>query len=201
MSDIPSMDRLAELQQLIADFSKITRAMNLADTGRRENDVEHSFGLALTCWFLAPKIAPELDLSKILRYALAHDIIELHSGDTFVFDEVAVASKPEREAAALRKLEQEWPDFTELTTAAKQYAEKHDAEAKFVYTIDKLLPPILVSLGEGDAFWERNKITRAMHEAEKHKKMRSSPEALPYLELLEDWLAKRHTFYEEPDNA
>jgi 5'-deoxynucleotidase YfbR-like HD superfamily hydrolase len=58
----PSMARIAELQQFIADFAKVERVPQLADTGRPENDVEHSFGLALTCWFLAPKIAPELSL-------------------------------------------------------------------------------------------------------------------------------------------
>jgi 5'-deoxynucleotidase YfbR-like HD superfamily hydrolase len=88
MSDSPSMDRLAELQQLIADFSKIQRIPPMGNSGRPENDVEHSFGLALTCWYLQPKVAPDLDLLKILQYALSHDIVELHAGDTFVFDVV-----------------------------------------------------------------------------------------------------------------
>ena len=48
--DYPSIDRLAELQQLIADFAKVKRMPHLADNGMEENDVEHSFGLALTCW-------------------------------------------------------------------------------------------------------------------------------------------------------
>lgn len=79
MKSAPTIQRIAELQQLIADFSRIERAVELADTKRPENDIDHSYGLALTCWFLAPKIAPELDLQKIFAYALSHDIVELHT--------------------------------------------------------------------------------------------------------------------------
>lgn len=57
MTNYPSMDRLADLQKIIADFAKVTRAMNLADNDIAENDVEHSYGLAMTSWFLHGKIA------------------------------------------------------------------------------------------------------------------------------------------------
>lgn len=201
MSNYPPISRIAELQQLIADFAKVTRVLELGNTGRLENDVEHSFGLALTCWFLAPKIAPKLNLSLVLQYALAHDIVELHSGDTYVFDEAALKTKDQREQAALEKLKSAWPDFPELTDRAQEYKEKLTPEARFVYTIDKLLPPILINLGQKDNFWHANQVTRQMHEAEKIKKMQSSPEALPYLKLLNEWLADPDYFYKPEAHA
>jgi putative hydrolase of HD superfamily len=191
----PSISRIADLQQLIANFSRVDRALNLADTGRPENDVDHSYGLALTCWFLAPKIAPQLSLQKILMYALSHDMVEIYSGDTFVFDEAAVKTKQSREAAAIATLQAEWPDFPELTDYVQGYADKRDAEARFVYTIDKLLPPLLINIGEKEVFWNRHKITRQMHETEKNNKMQHSPEALPYLAALNEWLANPDYFY------
>ena len=191
----PSVQRIAELQQLIADFAKVKRVLELADNGQLENDVEHSYGLALTCWFVAPKIAPRLDLKKILLYALAHDIVELHSGDTYIFDKEGVKTKSAREEAALQKLAADWPDFPELIDAAKGYKDKRDAEARFVYTIDKILPPVLINLGEKEKFWVDNKITKGMHQAEKRKKMQYSPEALPYLKALNEWLADPDYFY------
>lgn len=194
----PSIERIAELQQLIANFSKVQRVLKLPNTNRLENDVEHSYGLALTCWLLAPKVAPKLNLEKILLYAISHDIVELYSGDTYVFDTERVRTKEQRESAALERLAQEWPDFVELIDAAKGYKEKRDAEAKFVYTIDKLLPPLLINLGEKEGFWVKNKVTREMHELEKKQKMRHSPEALPYLEALNEWLRKPDYFY-KPD--
>jgi len=189
------MQRIAELQQLIADFAKVKRVLELANNGQLENDVEHSYGLALTCWFLAPKIAPKLDLGKILLYALAHDVVELHSGDTYVFDKAGVETKAEREKAAIEQIKQDWPDFPELVGAVIGYAEKHDAEAKFVYTVDKMLPPVLINLGEKERFWRKNKVTREMHEHEKSKKMQHSPEALPYLDALNEWLSNPDYFY------
>jgi 5'-deoxynucleotidase YfbR-like HD superfamily hydrolase len=194
-TQVPPIDRLAELQQLIADFADVLRAVPLMNKGRRENDVDHSFGLAITCWYLAPKIAPNLSLEKILQYALAHDFVEIYSGDAFAFDAQAVSKKDGKETEALRELRTEWPDFQELSAAAEAYKNKADPEARFVYTIDKILPAIMVKIGEDETFWKRHKITREAHEQEKKNKMQYSPEALPYLDLLNKWAAEPDNFY------
>jgi putative hydrolase of HD superfamily len=193
--DLPSIERIAQLQLLVGEFASVLRAIHITDKDRLENDVEHSFGLALTCWFLAPKIAPNLNLEKILTYALAHDIVEVHSGDAFAFDKQAVSQKVQLESEALLRLKSEWPDFPGLTDAAEGYKDKRDPEAKFVYVIDKILPAIMVKLSEKDSFWAKHKITREMHETEKRNKMQHSPEALPYLELLNAWMADPDDFY------
>lgn len=198
MSDEPSyppMDRLADLQKLIADFAHVLRVPHLPGTDRRESDVEHSFGLAVTCWYLAPKMATHLDLSKILRYALAHDFVEVHSGDTFAFDRQKVKSKHDREAKALRKLKDDWEDFPELTEFAAKYAEKNDAEAKFVYAVDKILPAILTKLQRDGLFFETHKITQEIHEIEKSVKMKVSEEVAPYITLLNEWMLTPDIFY------
>lgn len=189
------MERLAELQQMIADFAKVKRMPHLADNGQPENDVEHSFGLALTCWYLQPKIAPELDLLKILQYALAHDIVELHAGDTFIFDEENWATKDERERAALMQVESDWPDFPELANHARDYMDKVDDEAKFVKAVDKLLPVIMVELGEKDAFWNRHKITLKM-ERDNKVTIHVSNHVSPYYEKLIEWLDQRGHMYQ-----
>jgi putative hydrolase of HD superfamily len=190
------MDRIAELQQFIADFAGILRVPHLADSGRPENDVEHSFGLALTCWFLAPKIAPELDLGQILRYALAHDTVEIHAGDTFTFGpKELLDSKSDREEAAIEQIAKDWPDFPELADYAKGYKDKRDEEAKFVYAVDKLLPVLMIELGEREAFWNRHKITLEMEAAEKEHKVQASSYVAPYYQELVNWLHAHDTLY------
>lgn len=187
----PSIDRLADLQQLVADFSKITRAFKLADTDRPENDVDHSYALAMTCWYLAPKIAPELSLEKIFKYALAHDIVEIYAGDTFVFDQTgAVDTKHERENQALAQLRNEWVDFTEMTDSADDYMQKTNEEAKFVKAIDKILPLIVIEQGEGVLFWNRHDITLAM-EIENKVSIKISEPVAPYYESVIEWLSGR----------
>lgn len=194
----PSIQRLAELQQFIADFARVERVPHLADTGRRENDVEHSYGLVLTCWFLAPKIAPELNLEKIFKYALAHDTVEIHAGDTFVFaDQAELDSKQAREEAAIVQLRHDWPDFTEMIDAAEGYMQKIDEEARFVKAVDKILPVLMVNLGEKADYWNRHKITLEMEKLNKLS-IRVSDIVAPYYEKLIDWISDPDYFYQEP---
>jgi putative hydrolase of HD superfamily len=194
----PTIQRIVELQQLIADFARVERTKQLADTGRLENDVEHSYSLALTCWFLAPKIAPHLDMTKIFSYALAHDTVELHAGDTFIFDEAGIATKSDREDQAIEKLQEDWPDFSEVAEAAKNYKAKADEEAKFVYAVDKILPVIMVNLGEKASFWKRHKVTRQMLIDQKRGPMHVSNEVAPYFDALVEWMSNPDYFYSEP---
>lgn len=190
MTNYPSMDRLADVQKFIADFAKVTRAVPLATTNTAENDVEHSYGLAMTAWFLHSHIAPELDLAKILQYALAHDVVEIHAGDTYVFDAAAVATKDIRERDALEQLRTEWPDFTEMTDATAAYADKRNEEARFVYAIDKLLPIIMIELDDAKTIWQHKQVTLAMERAHK-KTILQSDIVAPYYEKLLSWLDER----------
>ena len=135
MKDYPSIDRIAELQQMIADFAKVKRTNKLVDNPGTENDVEHSYGLALTCWFLQPHIAPELDLQKIFSYSLVHDLVELHAGDMyFLLNKEQAKQKKLNEAKALKTIESKWKmDFPDLVQHISNYEEKVDEESWFVY--------------------------------------------------------------------
>lgn len=198
MTKQPTIERVAQLQQLIADFACVYRVPQLADKKRAENDVEHSYGLALTAWFLAKHIAPELDQGKILKYALTHDLVELYAGDTFVFgDEAELESKPAREDEAIKQLAQEWSDFPEMSVFAQNYKEKMNEEAKFVYAVDKLLPVLMVNIGERNAFWSRHKVTREMQMQEKESKVKVSRYVGPYYAKLRDWMSNPDYFYKE----
>lgn len=191
MTDYPSMDRLAELQQMIADFAKVERVPPMGDTGRPENDVEHSFGLAITCWYLHSKIAPELDLLKILQYALAHDIVELHAGDTYAFDTARTESKAMREQDALKLVKNDWSDFKDLTLFAEKYIDKADDEARFVKAVDKLLPVIMIELDRNPkAFWKNLKVTLDM-ERDNKVSIKVSDLVAPYYDKLISWLDER----------
>lgn len=197
----PSIDRLADLQQLVIDLSKVERVMQFGDTGRKENDVDHSYGLALTCWYLAPKIAPQLNLEKIFKYALAHDMVEIQAGDTFVFaGSKEINNKAKREAAAMRQLYKDWPDFTEMVDATKGYDDKIDEEAKFVKAVDKFIPLIIIDQGESQAFWNRHKITLDMMRENKVT-IKVSDHVAPYYDKILDWLDERNNMYQPTQPA
>ena len=187
----PSIERIAQLQQLIADFAKIRRVPELADNKQRENDVEHSYGLAMTCWYLHPFVAPDLDMGRILQYALAHDIVEVYAGDTYSFDSEALKTKDKREREALERLRTEWPDFSMPLVMAEGYMDKVDEEACFVKAVDKILPVLMFELNtDPKRAWRDHGITLAM-EADNKTSMRVSEYISPYYERLLNWLDER----------
>lgn len=197
--DIPSIDRIAELQKLIADFAKIKRTNKLVDNPGRENDVEHSFGLALTCWFLAPHIAPELDLQKIFEYALIHDLVELYAGDTYFLVTAAEAKqKKAREHAALERLSAEWlQDFPGLIQALQAYEDKADEEAWFVYAVDKILPPLMINQHEKAAYYKRWKLTKKALFDKKRETIAKSKHMQIYIDRYLAWLENPDYFYKD----
>lgn len=185
----PSIDRIAQLQQIIADFAKIRRVPNLPQTHIRETDTDHTFGLMLTCWYLQPKIAPELNLSEVIKIALMHDIVELHAGDTFAYDEEAVSDKATRESVAVDRLRAEWPDFHEMSYYAQLYIDDANEEVKFVKAVDKMLPVLMTELSGRDE-WERIGVTDEM-QRQKKLSMQISKHVWPYYDLLMSWLDER----------
>lgn len=195
MKKQPDVQRLIELQSLLLRFRSIERHSHIPDDlEKRENDVEHSYSLAMCAWFLASYF-PNLDTNKVIKMALAHDLIEVHAGDTFVYgDKTALENKKEREDHAFRLLQKEWPDFDEALAAMADYEQRQSAEAKFVYALDKLLPPILNYLSEGYV-WKKHGITFTKFLNEKTEKIVVSPEISDYYEQLVELLKDLPHFF------
>src|SRR5699024_12875251 len=79
------------LQQI--DFIKeidkikyIQRKTKLFHSNRNENDAEHSWHLAMMTLVLAEHSNEPIDVLKVLKMVLVHDIVEIDAGDTFIYD-------------------------------------------------------------------------------------------------------------------
>ncbi|MGH7158012.1 MAG: HD domain-containing protein [Candidatus Saccharimonadales bacterium] len=168
--------------------------MYIPGLDRRESDIEHSYSLAMTAWFLAPHF-PELDAGHLIKLALAHDVIEIQAGDTFVYGaQEHIDSKDERERTALAQLQKDWPDFPEMTAAVKEYADKSSEEAKFVYALDKILPPMMHYLGNGRV-WQEHGVTKERFVALHEKRIAKDSLIYPYYqEILAFFQDKPHLF-------
>lgn len=130
---------LFELQKLTIDLALIDRNHHLAGTDRHENDIEHSMTVALLCWYIHDRYKLDLDIAKILKYALSHDFVERYAGDTNTFaSDQARQEKVIREAASLERLSAELEDFKDLVTNMHSYEAKQDDESLFVWTVDKM---------------------------------------------------------------
>jgi putative hydrolases of HD superfamily len=194
--DKPKLERIIELHKLVLRFRAIERIVYIPGPGEvPENDVDHTYTLALIAWYLAPYF-PELKPDKIVYLALAHDLVEVHSGDTSVFDKQLLESKIDREAEARQQLRKEWPDFPALHEYLEEYAQRSSPEAKFVYALDKIMPIIINYLGDG-AGWKKHKITLAqLHDVKKDKVTHHPAVADYYRQLYELLSDKPHLFHQ-----
>lgn len=187
-----NIHRLLELQQLLLAFSQVDRVIHRrhTDVFIQENDTEHSYNLAMTAWYLA-QYYPDLDRDKLIRYALAHDLLEVHAGDTYIYgSKEMIESKQEREHKALQTLERNWRDFDDMLKTIHAYEQKKDAESRFVYALDKIMPIMLIFINDGYS-WKKAGVTLEMLYEAKHEKIQQSPEILPYFEELYELLLSR----------
>jgi len=106
--------------------------------GRCESVAEHSFGTALLALFLADTARPGLDVEKVLRMALIHDLGEVHAGDLTPADGIGPGEKIELEQRSVERVTAGLPNGPALTALWDEYAEGRSPEARFVRQVDRL---------------------------------------------------------------
>lgn len=145
------------MRELVVPFYATERAVPLLlPIGRRrENDAEHSWSLALMACMLAPHVDASLDVGKICQFAVVHDLVEVHAGDTSAFaSEEDHQTKEEREHAATQKIAADFAQFPWLVETLEEYERQESDEARFVRSIDKLVPLFFDYIHEGIYYHE-----------------------------------------------
>lgn len=191
----PGIRRLIELQELLLKFRSIKRMVRIPpDAKEKENDVEHSYVLAMAAWFLASYF-PKINRDKVIRIALVHDLIEAYAGDTSVWAAPEqLAAQKLAEEKAIKQIKQDWPDFQGLTESINEYEAVKSEEAKFVYALDKLMPAIMNYLSKGYV-WQKHGITFERLKTEKATKVTISPEINAYYQELLTILEKKPNLF------
>lgn len=179
------LDKSLSFLKLLRDFEKVERAVYRPEN-RKENDAEHSFQVALMCWFLVDAFELDLDKEKILKYGLVHDLVETYAGDTCVFpnakvDSPSIESKEEREHVALKRIKEEFKDLEDIISSLEDYENKVDDESIFVYEVDKLIPLLNIYLDKGYC-WKKINISLEDIITEKRKKVKTTKELVDLLE-------------------
>jgi len=177
-----NLQNILKFTKFTHKFQQVIRKIYVTGAERDENDLEHAGQLALLGWYIAESENLDLDIEKIMRYSLAHDLVEVYAGDTFFHttDQTLKDSKEEREDEALRVIKKEFSEFPELISTISSYEEKKDPEARFIYALDKILPVLNVYLDNGRS-WKRDNVSLEMVRT-KDKKIAESDN------LLKLWL-------------
>jgi putative hydrolase of HD superfamily len=158
-------ERLARQVRFIVEVDKlkeIFRQTLVINSRRAENDAEHSWHLCLIVLTLAEHAnSPGLDVLRVLKMLIIHDLVEIDAGDTFAYDTAAMATQHEREAAAAdRVFGLLPPDQTRAFRALwDEFEARQTPEAKFAAAVDRFQPMLLNCHTEGAA-WRRHGVTR-----------------------------------------
>lgn len=162
MSD--AVGRLVRQIQFIAECDKlkeIFRQTINTQSRRAENDAEHSWHLCLCVIVLAEHAnVPSLDVLRVLKMVIVHDLVEIDAGDTFAYDVAGMVGQHEREALAADRIFGLLPaDQAQGFRALwDEFEERKTPEAKFAAAVDRFQPMLLNCLTQGDA-WARHGVT------------------------------------------
>jgi putative hydrolases of HD superfamily len=156
--------RLAQQIRFIIEVDKLKEVFRqslLTQSRRRENDAEHSWHICLMVLVLAEHAnTPGLDVLRVLKMLLLHDIVEIDAGDTFAYDTARLADQHERESrAADRIFGLLPPDQTaEFRALWDEFEARATPEATFAAAIDRFQPMLQNCLTEGTA-WRQHGVT------------------------------------------
>ena len=163
LSDSPAV-RLARQIEFIAECDKLKEVFRQTlntNSRRAENDAEHSWHLCLCVIVLAEHAnVRSLDVLRVLKMLIVHDLVEIDAGDTFAYDVAAMANQHEREAVAADRIFGLLPtdQAGEFRALWDEFEAKQTPESKFATAVDRFQPMLLNCRSEGAA-WNRHGVT------------------------------------------
>lgn len=137
--------RLEQQMQFIREIEKLKivyRQNGTIGNKRQENSAEHSWHIAVMAFVLAEYFPKKVDIFKVVKMLLVHDIVEVYAGDTFLYDEKKRDDAKEIEKKAAKKIfsllpEEQAEDFY---TTWLEFEENITKEAEFAKILDNLQP-------------------------------------------------------------
>ncbi len=135
-------------------LKSVLRASRLIDGSRRENSAEHSWHIMLYALVLSDQAAPGVDINRVLRMLLIHDIVEIDAGDAPIHGHVDQAAMAAKEAAAADRLFGLLPDDQAQSFRAlwNEFEAAESQDAIFAKSIDRLQTPV-ANLASGGGSW------------------------------------------------
>jgi len=160
------MDRERLMKQIgfIVEIDKLKQVFRqnvVIGTERNENDAEHSWHLALMAILLSEYLQDNnIDLLKVVKMVLIHDLVEIDAGDTFCYDEKGYLDKEEREQKAAQRLFHLLPSdqAEEFFSLWREFEELRTPESRYAACLDRIQPLFLNYHTNGHT-WQKPGVT------------------------------------------
>ncbi len=155
-------ERLAKQVGFILEIDKlkqIFRQTPLLDDSRKENDAEHTWQLAMMAVVFAEYATGDIDIHRVLKMLLIHDIVEIDAGDSPAFTGITKSDQFERECIAADRLFNLLPHELAMEFRAlwDEFEEQASPDALFSRAMDRLQPFLNNYFTEGK-MWIKHKI-------------------------------------------
>ena len=145
-------------------LKSVLRATTLCDGTRRENSGEHSWHLALYAMVLADQAAPGVNIDRVIRMLLIHDLVEIDVGDVPIHSANGQAhgstdTQDAEQAAATRIFGLLPPDLAAPFRALwDEFEAAETPDAVFAKSLDRV-QPVMANLQSGGGTWITYNVT------------------------------------------
>jgi putative hydrolases of HD superfamily len=170
-------------------LKSVLRATTLVDGSRRENSGEHSWHLALYALVLADQAHPDVDITRVIKMLLLHDLVEIDVGDVPIHsaDGKAHASTATQDAesrAADRLFSLLPPDQGPALRALwAEFEASETPDAIFAKSLDRV-QPVMANLMSGGGTWIEYNVTAEQLETRVGTKIaRGAPRLWEWVQL------------------
>ena len=165
-------DNLIKQVSFIKEIDKlkyIQRKTKLFNSDRNENDAEHSWHLAMMTIVLAEHSDKPIDVLKVLKMVLIHDIVEIDAGDVFLYDTTKNHTNTDEELIAANRIFGLLPaeQAEEFITIWKEFEDGITDEAKFAKSMDRFEPLLQNTSNNGGTWEEYNVPYQTVYEKKK----------------------------------
>lgn len=150
--------------QFVKELDKLKQVIRrnyLHDASRTENTAEHSWHAALTAYILQEHANYSVDICRVGKMLLIHDVVEIQAGDTYIYDTAASEGQDERESEAAHKLFGMLPSdqAQEYLQLWLEFEARQTPDAKYAKAIDRFMP-MLANYESGGISWVEHGVRR-----------------------------------------
>ncbi len=145
-------------------LKSVLRATTLVDGSRRENSGEHSWHLTLYALVLADQAAPGVNIDRVIRMLILHDLVEIDVGDVPIHSANGTAhASTETQAAESRAADRIFgllpADLRDSLRALwDEFEAAQTPDAIFAKSLDRV-QPVMANLMSGGGTWTEYNVT------------------------------------------
>jgi len=161
---------MEHLEQQIAFIRELDRLKSVyrqslikSDKNRFENSAEHSWHICVIAHVLREYVDEPIDIDRVVRMLLIHDVVEIDAGDTFAFSNATdLAQQRGKELQAVERIFGLLPQHQrdEMVSLWLEFEDGTSLESRYAKAVDRIVP-VFMNIANDGGGWRRHTLTRS----------------------------------------